>query len=197
MNDNKSNIGALVLFAAFASAGVYLVLRSRRSKEEQVPTLLHHEHIETNDTNMTIDKSLPRGYRNNNPLNVRYDARNAWLGKVMPNTDGAFEQFKTMAHGYRCALYLLRKYIKSYGCNTVRKIVTKWAPPSENPTAAYIQHVCDYSGLTPDMPVGANDRDTLTRMAYAMSIIENGQNARTRAAGLPNMETINQGWDLL
>lgn len=203
---DKKAIGTLFFLIAAASAGVWLLRRGRvekdpiRYNEEKVPTLLKvvvNTNTATNTNTMETDKTLPRGYRNNNPLNVRYNAANKWLGKYTPNTDGAFEQFKTMAYGYRCALYLLRKYITRYGCNTVRKIIQKWAPPTENNTQAYIQHVCEIAGLNADKAVNAADEDTLTRMAYAMSIIENGQNDRTKAACLPDMSAIKEGWKLL
>lgn len=163
-----------------------IVLLNRR--KQTTPSLIKYD--------MSTDKNLPRGYRNNNPLNIRISS-NAWKGKVTNNTDGVFEQFIDMAHGYRAALATMRTYITKYGLNTVQGIIERWAPPSENNTLAYIKHVCDYSGLTPDMVVNRNDQDTLTKMAYAMSIIENGNTEYTRMLGLPNMETINEGWRLL
>ena len=152
--------------------------------------------IVNNKYNMSTDPKLPRGYRNNNPLNIRISS-NAWKGKVPQNTDGAFEQFVDMTYGYRAALATMRTYIKKYGCNTVEKIINRWAPPSENNTLAYIKHVCENAGLTPDTIVARDDKDTLTKMAYAMSIIENGNTEYTRMMGLPNMEIINEGWRLL
>ena len=133
--------------------------------------------------------SLPRGYRNNNPLNVRKNAANAWKGKVVPGTDSAFEQFITMAYGYRCALYLLRKYI-SQGNNTIRKIISKWAPPSENNTSGYINHVATRSGINADTVIDRNDREKLCKIAYAMAWVENGY-------APASMDDIYQGWALL
>ena len=153
---------------------------------------------------MNTFNSLPRGYRNNNPLNIRYNVNNKWLGKVTPNTDknNAFEQFITMPYGYRAALYLLRKYIKSYGCNTISKIIQKWAPPTENYTQSYIDHVVSSikqqgTNVTASTVVSPTDKDLLCKLAYAMSIVENGNTAATRAAGLPSMEYIEQGYKLL
>lgn len=135
------------------------------------------------------DMSLPRGYRNNNPLNVRKNAANAWKGKVVPGTDSAFEQFVSMAYGYRCALYLLRKYI-SQGNNTIRKIISKWAPPSENNTSGYINHVATRSGINADTVIDRNDREKLCKIAYAMAWVENGY-------APASMDDIYQGWALL
>ena len=135
------------------------------------------------------DMSLPRGYRNNNPLNVRKNAANAWKGKVVPGTDPAFEQFITMAYGYRCALYLLRKYI-GQGHNTIRKIINKWAPPSENNTSSYVNNVAQRTGINADTVIGRNDREKLCRIAYAMAWSENGRPPAS-------MDDIYAGWSLL
>lgn len=133
--------------------------------------------------------SLPRGYRNNNPLNIRKNAANAWKGKVVPGSDPAFEQFITMAYGYRAALYLLRKYI-GQGHNTIRKIINKWAPPSENNTSGYVSHVAGRSGISADTIINRTDQDKLCKIAYAMAWSENGTPP-------VSMNDIYQGWALL
>jgi hypothetical protein len=53
------------------------------------------------------------------------------------------------------------------------------------------------TGIAPSQYVSPNNRDQMCKLAYAMSIVENGQTAATREAGLPNMEYIYQGWELL
>ncbi len=58
--------------------------------------------------------NLPRGYRNNNPLNLRISS-SSWLGKVADNTDGVFEQFSDIRYGYRAAIKTIRNYITRYG----------------------------------------------------------------------------------
>ena len=148
----------------------------------------------TTNTNTNVqtqfnDMSLPRGYRNNNPLNIRKNAANAWKGKVVPGTDPAFEQFISMAYGYRAGLYLLRKYI-SQGNNTIRKIINKWAPPSENNTSSYVNNVATRTGISADAVIERSDREKLCKIAYAMAWSENG-----RAPA--SMEDIYQGWALL
>ena len=195
MKASRSQYIALAV-TAFATA-IYLYIR-RRSKQDTTATLLN------NDMDMNVFNNLPRGYRNNNPLNIRYNKYNSWKGKVEPNTDAnnAFEQFVTMPYGYRAALYLLRKYIKSYGCDTISKIIQKWAPPTENNTQAYIDHVVSFirqlgTNVTATTSVSPTDKDLLCKLAYAMSIVENGNTAATRAAGLPDMEIIKQGYSLL
>lgn len=86
---------------------------------------------------------MVRGVRNNNPLNIRLNRQNKWKGAVLVNTDGEFEQFVDMVYGFRAAFRLLRNYISRYKCNTIRKIISRWAPESDgNNTERYIQRVC-------------------------------------------------------
>lgn len=139
--------------------------------------------------NQFNNMSIPRGYRNNNPLNIRKNAANAWKGKVVPGSDSAFEQFISMPYGYRAALYLIRKYI-GQGNNTIRKIVSKWAPPSENNTSSYITNVSRRSGIGADTVLDKNNMEALCKIAYAMAWSENGQ-------APASMEDIYKGWSLL
>lgn len=161
--------------------GVSVALIVRYYKAKQV----------TEETNMQFkDKSLPRGYRNNNPLNIRI-SDDRWLGKVSPNTDGSFEQFSTRAYGYRAALKLLRTYITRYNCTSIEKMISRWAPANENNTAHYIDTVAKRTGIDKTRLISATDKDSLTRIAHAMSFVENGY--------VPNnlMDDINEGWDMI
>ena len=185
----KKNILPLTI-AVGAMILSWIILR----KGKQQNTLINNNEEEID---MRTNTMLPRGYRNNNPLNIRINADNNWQGKVLANTDHVFEQFTSMPYGYRAALKLIRNYITNYGCNTVAKIIDKWAPPTENNTEKYIADVCKLSGLQPDTIIGYNSKTALKKMVYAMSIIENGNTDATRAAGLPNMDIIEQGYKLL
>ena len=83
------------------------------------------------------DKKLPRGLRNNNPLNIIRSATK-WQGMSETQTDKHFVQFKTLAYGYRAAFLLIRTYMRKYGLLSIEQIIRRWAPPSENNTAAAI-----------------------------------------------------------
>ena len=122
-------------------------------------------------------KSLPRGMRNNNPGNIRIGA-SPWKGKipVARNTDGAFEQFEAYVWGIRAMILNLRSYFNA-GTNTLRKIITKWAPSSDgNDTAAYIATVSAQTGLGPDAVLNF-DQATLRKLVRAMAWVENGRDA--------------------
>ena len=131
-------------------------------------------------------EQLPRGFRNNNPLNIRIG--NVWLGEVNHPTDPHFEQFVSMTYGIRAACILLRRYIRHYKRTTIPQVITAWAPPSENATSHYVDIVCQLSGITPDTQLDYSNKVQMCRLLAAMIQVENGRS-------LP-MQVIEQGYDL-
>lgn len=129
---------------------------------------------------------IPRGIRNNNPLNIRIG--NKWKGLKTPNTDGAFDQFISVQWGYRAAFVILRNYINKYKCNTVAKIIARWAPSKENNTAAYIKTVCKKTGFQPDQELRPAYTD-LAKLVYAMAWVE--------SMAAPSANTLRYAWNLI
>lgn len=95
---------------------------------------------------------LTRGLRNNNPGNIREGKGDStfWVGERATDDDPSFEEFISMPHGIRAATVLFRNYQSLYGLNSIRKMITRWAPPNENDTAAYIARVVARTGIPPD-----------------------------------------------
>ena len=122
---------------------------------------------------MERKKVIPRGIRNNNPLNIRIG--NTWLGEVSNPSDPSFEQFVSMVYGARAAFVLFRRYIRHYHRDTVAQIITAWAPSSENQTQKYIDTVCGLMDISPDTIVQFEDRETMVALFQAMCVVENGQ----------------------
>jgi len=118
--------------------------------------------------------ALPRGMRNNNPLNIEHSPANDWRGLADPPTDGRFCRFSTMELGVRAAAVLIRNYQTRYGLRTVRGIVSRWAPKVENNVSAYVASVVRHSGLEPDERLDLNDARVLVRLIRAMARHENG-----------------------
>ena len=119
---------------------------------------------------------LPRGIRNNNPLNIRR-SKDQWKGLAEAQTDRAFVQFKTLEYGWRAAFYLLtRTYYHKYRLYTIRTIIRRWAPSNENDTNAYIANVSKLTGIDPDEPIGIPSEAPSRWIAIglAMAIQENG-----------------------
>lgn len=141
--------------------------------------------------NQNYNDMLPRGYRNNNPLNIRINDANDWVGKRWKNTDGVFEQFVAMEYGYRAALKLIKNYIQNDGLKTVTDIISKWAPINENNTARYIQRVIGINQWTAGKEINPEDKDDMCDLAYAMAIVENGNTIP------PDYTEIYKGWAMV
>ena len=141
---------------------------------------------------------MKRGLRNNNPLNIRRSSTH-WQGARKEQTDKSFVQFESMAYGYRAAWKILQTYYERFTKQnqdfTVRNIISRWAPPTENDTEAYIKNVLKMSGiggkekLLPPSNVLSYGR--LGRMMSAMTVIECGIPTREVDA-----EAIAQGYKL-
>lgn len=127
---------------------------------------------------LTKRKIVPRGIRNNNPLNIRIG--NTWLGEKPSPTDREFEEFVSMSYGIRASFVILRRYINRYKLNTVRLIVERWAPRTENATDKYIQFVCKEINLLPDQTLSYEDKNTMCKLVAAMAFAECGQHIDER-----------------
>lgn len=131
---------------------------------------------------------ISRGYKNNNPGNIRINS-DVFEGEVRPSADKSFKQFKSMAYGYRAMFIVIRTYIQRYKLNTIRGIISRYAPSSENHTENYIRVVSERSGIPADDPVYADNREMMIRIVAAMSFVENGREAE--------MSDVIRGWELL
>lgn len=121
-----------------------------------------------------MQKQLPRGIRNNNPLNIRISGT-PWQGKVTNNTDGTFEQFTSLEYGIRAALVNIRTYIKRDHICNITQIISRWAPRSDrNNIKAYIEVVCSRANLTATEVLKYNDKNKLCRLVWAMAYVECG-----------------------
>lgn len=116
--------------------------------------------------------NTPRGIRNNNPLNIRIG--NAWLGEVAIPTDKEFEQFTSLRWGLRAGFLLLKRYINRYHLNSIRLIVSRWAPSSENNTEAYIKRVSDLTGFDADEVIDFDSKMQMCALVEAMCLVECG-----------------------
>lgn len=115
---------------------------------------------------------IPRGIRNNNPLNIRRNGDH-FQGEVVAGSDREFKQFTSMAYGYRAAFVVLGIYL-AQGRNTVEKIIRAWAPPTENNTEAYIANVEIRSGVGRTKVLTAESGGDYRKIVAAMSHCENG-----------------------
>lgn len=124
-----------------------------------------------------IKKKAPRGIRNNNPLNIRKGC--SWKGERPIQTDQSFEEFVSMEWGIRAAYRLMRNHITGFKgsrpkMNTLKKLISVWAPPSENATSRYVDFVSAHCGLLPSQVIDPDDRTIMQKIARAMAFVECG-----------------------
>lgn len=128
---------------------------------------------------MTLPET-PRGIRNHNPGNLRRLPIAAWLGMAAVQRDPAFIEFDGPEWGIRALCRVLLTYRRRHGLRTVREIITRWAPPQENDTEAYIRHVAKALRVAPDEPVDVTKPEILAALAAEIIRHENGQQPYSR-----------------
>ena len=143
-----------------------------------------------------------RGIRNNNPLNIRRGT-SQWVGRRERVTDKDFEEFTSMAYGYRAAWKLmdtyrlrLRQENKNY---TLENIIHRWAPPEDgNPTKEYLHTVIrllDYKVAGREVlpsPTCKEGHKIFAKILAAMTCVECGINMSE-----VDVKSIEEGWRLV
>lgn len=94
-----------------------------------------------------------------------------------------------MEHGIRAAIKTIRTYVTKHGCTTMSDIIHRWAPPTENKTAAYINTIYMESGIHPDDEINIYDRQQMGNLIQAMAIIESRYHMTA--------STFDKAWDLI
>ena len=115
----------------------------------------------------------PRGVRNNNPGNVMKGGK-GWQGEVQGD-DPRYASFATPEAGIRAMGKTLLTYQDKHGINTVEGLISRWAPATENNTAAYVATVAKAAGVKPDAALDLREGDTLGKLTRAMIQVENGK----------------------
>lgn len=110
-------------------------------------------------------------------MNIRKG--NSWRGERHPQTDREFEEFESMEMGLRAGLKLIKNYqtkplLLANKANTIRKIINRWAPPTENNTSSYIKTVSKRTGLLPDEVIDWTDKAKIIALTEAMCYVECG-----------------------
>lgn len=129
----------------------------------------------------TIQKTYAsRGIRNNNPGNIR-KSKDPWQGLAEKQTDKEFLTFQSPIYGIRALARILISYQDKYMLNTIEKIVSRWAPPVENDTKAYINAVAQQAGFAASEKLNLHSFDHLLPLVKAIITHENGQQPYTEA----------------
>lgn len=130
---------------------------------------------------------MSRGLANCNPGNIRRSS-SRYRGEVRPSRDPDFKEFESIEWGYRAIFVTLNTYRRKYGLRTIREMISRWAPPVENHTEAYIRAVTARTGFSADAVLDTRSRQQMVPLIAAMSEVENGVKADFRA--------VERGWEL-
>jgi len=131
---------------------------------------------------VTVEPNLgvPRGIRNLNPGNIERDGTR-WQGMAAVQSDARFVVFSEPKWGIRAIARILityqdrRRAHDGSRIDTVRKFISRWAPPGENDTDTYARTVARALGVGPDdAGVDVYDYSTMLALARAIVRFENG-----------------------
>lgn len=114
-----------------------------------------------------------RGIRNNNPGNLNFAGQAGATLESGPG--GRFAVFASAQQGLDALARQLELYA-GRGIDTVRGIISKFAPPGENNTAAYIARITKALGVSATQHLNLGDQGILTRLMSAVIGVENGGN---------------------
>jgi hypothetical protein len=127
-------------------------------------------HYFDEDGNETLYVGGSFAWRTNNPGNLTKPG-----SYVMPdaigyaqrtsNSRSLFVIFSDAAAGHRAHLNVVRRI---YGNSTVAGMIAKYAPPTENDTQAYIDHVTSAANVSPTDVVSTLSNDKLDAVSAAM-----------------------------
>ena len=133
-----------------------------------------------------------RGIRNNNPGNVDFNAAafaiDPWVGEIglEDHPSARFTTFDTPEHGIRALCKILltyhhkRKAADGSAIDTVKEVIDRWAPPSENDTEAYAAHVRDLLDVDTGETIDIDDPAVLEVLAESIIQHENGTQPYSR-----------------
>lgn len=124
-----------------------------------------------------VAQNQSRGIRNKNPGNLRYNGIQ-WDGLVGED-DAGFCVFRQHLWGLRAMARVLMNYQDRHGINTIRGVVERWAPDTENETQAYVDHVASDLGVDPDQPIVI--KTILPRLMVQLIEHENGEQPYSKA----------------
>ncbi len=109
-----------------------------------------------------------RAWRNSNPGNIRSGSFARRVGAI--GQAGGFAVFPDEATGMYAIKALLRT--SNYNSLTIAGAISRYAPPSENDTAAYHRRLEQLTGLSINRPMSGLSDAELERVAVAIRTIE-------------------------
>lgn len=144
--------------------------------DDSVDAALERQYLKTHDPAHKVspfvgEHDSPPSPRNN-PGNLR-----SWKGYP---TEHGFAKFPSADVGIRAMGAQLRLYGSRDHLDTLRQIISKYAPESDhNDTDAYVRDVSSKTGFKPDQRLNLNDKSQLAALIAAMTKHENRKTSYT------------------
>lgn len=120
------------------------------------------------------DLLLPKGIRNNNPGNIRFNGEIQWKG-LRGADNGNYCIFTLPIFGIRALALNLYNSNQLRLRKSVRDIQTVYAPTSENDLEAYIKFICEHLDVRDTDPLNLAIYDTANIYVRAIISFENGK----------------------
>lgn len=121
--------------------------------------------------NVGGSRSQSRAERNNNPGNLEFRGQR---DATREDGEGRFAKFDTPEAGVAALARQLQLY-GSRGIDTLEGILSKYAPPSENNTGAYVKALSEKLGVAGNQQLDLKDAYTLSRLVEGISAHEAGR----------------------
>ncbi len=125
-------------------------------------------------------RRYPKGIRNNNPGNLRFAGQSGAM-----NDGSGFAAFDSPLEGLIALKNQLMRYFtgKTFGrkLQTIRDIISHYAPKNENDTDAYIQAVAAMMHISPDAALNLQNPQMMQALMNSIVQYENGKNPYSQA----------------
>jgi len=109
------------------------------------------------------------GQRINNPFNIR-QYNQGFVGET--GAEDGFISFEDPMYGVRAADKVLTTYGRDRDIDSIRGLVSRFAPPSENETQSYIDYISGQLGIDADAEIDLSDPAMRSRILAPMAKIE-------------------------
>ena len=116
-------------------------------------------------------------------------------GEQVISLDDSFKAFTSLQYGYRAMAVVIYNYFNEYGLDSIRKIITRYAPPTDgNNTDSYITTVANGVGVSPDRVITLADFQYPAGNPLMKNVI--GQMTRVETGSDPNSPDLAAGYQL-
>lgn len=119
--------------------------------------------------NQAPEQSSIIGQRINNPFNIR-QYNQGFVGET--GAEDGFISFEDPMYGVRAADKVLTTYGRDRDIDSIRGLVSRFAPPSENETQSYIDYISGQLGIDADAEIDLSDPAMRSRILAPMAKIE-------------------------